>query len=114
MAVAITSPVPSRRRWRLALGLAVLAGAMLAGCAAGTNDVSNVDVPVAGFWPGVWHGLIYPVTFVISLFTRSVNMYEVHNNGAWYNFGFVLGIAILHTIFAGPARASRRRRERSE
>src|SRR6266540_7215050 len=93
-----------RRRRAAAIGLTVLAAAVLAGCAAGPNDVSSVDIQLAGFWPGVWHGLIYPVTFVISLFTKSVNIYEVRNNGGWYNFGFVLGIAILHTIFAGPAR----------
>lgn len=85
---------------------------VLAGCAAGPNNVSTVDVgQVAGFWPGVWHGMIYPVTFIISLFNKNVNIYEVHNNGGWYNFGFVLGIAILHTIFAGPARAARGRKQ---
>jgi hypothetical protein len=88
----------------------VLSVVVLAGCAAGGNDVSNVAEPtVAGFWLGLWHGVIYPISFVISLFTKSVNVYEVHNNGGWYNFGFVLGIAVLHTVFAAPARSSRRR-----
>src|SRR5437660_8312707 len=60
----------------------VLTVVALAGCAAGPNNVSNVDVAqVAGFWPGVWHGMIYPVTFVVSLFNKNVNLYEVHNNG---------------------------------
>jgi len=36
---------------------------------------------VAGFWLGLWHGLIAPITFVISLFSDNVNFYEVHNNG---------------------------------
>lgn len=91
----------------------VVAAVVLAGCAAGANDTPNADVQqLAGFWLGVWHGVIYPVTFIISLFNRNVNLYEVHNNGGWYNFGFVLGIAILHTIFAGPARAARSRPSR--
>jgi len=48
----------------------------------------------AGFWAGLWHGLIIFFTFVISLFTDSVTVYELNNNGNWYNFGFVLGAMI--------------------
>ena len=48
----------------------------------------------AGFWAGLWHGLICVITFIISLFTDSVDMYEVSNNGGWYNFGFLLGAMI--------------------
>jgi len=48
----------------------------------------------AGFWSGLWHGLISPITFIISLFTKSVGIYELNNTGGWYNFGFILGIAI--------------------
>ena len=61
---------------------------------------------MAGFWLGVWHGIIAPLTFIISLFTESVTLYEVHNNGAWYDFGFVLGAGILF----GGGRGVRRRR----
>lgn len=78
----------------------VLVGGMLllAACAAGVNPevgVSPPDGDVAGFWLGLWHGVIAPVTFVISLFTDNVSLYEVHNNGNWYDFGFVLGAGIL-------------------
>ena len=52
------------------------------------------DEKPAGFWAGLWHGLICVITFIISLFTDSVEMYEVSNNGGWYNFGFLLGAAI--------------------
>lgn len=48
----------------------------------------------AGFWAGLWHGLIVVITFIISLFTDSVTIYEVNNSGGWYNFGFVLGLLI--------------------
>jgi hypothetical protein len=58
----------------------------------------------AGFWTGLWHGLICFVTFIISLFTDSVGIYEVHNTGRWYNFGFVLGalIGLGHGGLWGP------------
>ena len=87
----------------LALGVAV-GGLVLAACAPGANDVAaGGGQELAGFWPGLWHGIITPVTFVISLFNDNVNIYEVHNNGNWYNFGFVLG---LSAVFGSGSRAS--------
>jgi hypothetical protein len=81
-----------------ALAVVLVAIALLASCAAGPNDVEKTPGPkgkVAGFWLGLWHGLISPITFVISLFTKTVRLYEVHNNGGWYNFGFVLGAGLF-------------------
>ena len=78
--------------------LLVLLVLVLAGCAAGTNPGAGTAAEsghIAGFWPGLWHGIIAPITFVISLFNDGVNVYEVHNNGNWYNFGFVLGAVFL-------------------
>ena len=48
---------------------------------------------VAGFWGGVWHGLIAPITFIVSLFNPDVNIYETNNNGRWYEFGFLIGLS---------------------
>jgi hypothetical protein len=88
----------------------------LAACAAGPNNVAQVDAPhIAGFWLGLWHGVISPITFLISLFNHNVNIYDVHNNGNWYNFGFMIGVS---AVFSGTARsgaaARPRRRCRSE
>jgi len=94
----------------LLVSLAVAVAMILAGCAAGANPTEGMLVPddnIAGFWSGLWHGVISPVTFIISLFSDNVNIYEVHNNGGWYNFGFLFGMSI---IFGGPARASASRR----
>ena len=60
-------------------------------CAPGNK---RFDEKPAGFWAGLWHGFIIVITFVISLFTDSVHMYEVNNSGSWYNFGFLLGAMI--------------------
>lgn len=49
----------------------------------------------AGFWAGLWHGAICCITFIISLFTDKVTIYEVNNTGSWYNFGFILGILLF-------------------
>ena len=90
------------------LCLVFLAVLMLAGCAAGPNTAAYTaaaDGSVAGFWLGLWHGMISPITFIISLFSNNVHFYEVHNNGGWYNFGFVLGAGIL----GGSSRAASKR-----
>jgi hypothetical protein len=82
---------------------------VVSACVAGPNPARNTlreDGSVAGFWKGLWHGVISPVTFIISLFSESVHFYEVHNNGGWYDFGFVLGAGIL----AGGGSAARKRR----
>jgi hypothetical protein len=67
-------------------------------CAPGANDLEKTpdrEGKISGFWKGLWHGLIAPITFIISIFSKSVRFYEVHNNGAWYNFGFVLGAGLF-------------------
>ena len=65
----------------------------------------------AGFWLGLWQGMISPFTFVISLFTDDVNIYEVRNNGNWYDFGFILGVSVAFSgAGAGGGSASRARR----
>jgi hypothetical protein len=46
----------------------------------------------AGFLGGLWHGIIAPLTFIVSLFAREVSIYETNNNGRWYEFGFMIGI----------------------
>ena len=91
--------------------LVVLAALVLAACAAGPNTVAgtpDADGDVAGFFLGLWHGVIAPITFVISLFADGVNVYDVHNNGGWYNLGFVLSAGIL---FGGGFLGGRRRSE---
>jgi hypothetical protein len=49
------------------------------------------DAEPAGFWVGYWHGLIAPIAFLVSLFNPEVGIYETHNNGKWYDLGFILG-----------------------
>ncbi len=58
-----------------------------------------------GFWLGLWHGFIAPVTFIVSLFSDAVRVYAVPNLGRWYDFGFMLGIGgFSGGVFAGSRR----------
>ena len=63
---------------------------MLTACAPG-DGASSAEHP-AGFFSGVWHGWIAPVSLVISLFNKHINIYEVYNVGFWYDFGFYMAI----------------------
>ncbi|MFY9814657.1 MAG: hypothetical protein WCF70_05880 [Dehalococcoidales bacterium] len=86
---------------------------LVAGCAPGPNPALNtLDAAgkTAGFWWGLWHGIISPVTFIISLFNKHVNIYDVYNDGNWYNFGFILGVLI---IFGGGGQGAKRKAKKS-
>ena len=101
-------------RTKIIVGI-LLVLVVLAGCAPGPNrlaDVPNDEGEVAGFWMGLWHGFASPVMFIISLFNKSVEVYEVHNNGGWYTFGFLLGASIILGGSSGGSACRRRRRHR--
>jgi len=97
----------------LTLTVLVLALALVMGCVPGSNQLVNSpdeDGKVASFWHGLWHGFIALFTFIVSLFSDNVRMYEVHNSGNWYNFGFLLGVMIFFGGGGGGThRCSRRR-----
>ena len=86
---------------------------ILAGCAPGPNQsqgTASTHDGVAGFWLGLWQGFIAPFVFVVSLFKGGLSIYEVHNNGAWYNLGYLFGLACF--FGGGGNRAATRRRSR--
>ena len=87
-------------------GLALLL-LVIAGCAAGN---ARFEARPAGFWAGLWHGLICVITFIISLFTNKVQMYEVNNAGGWYNLGFLIGVACFFGGSWGSHHKARRRK----
>lgn len=108
----MTPQPPTRSRARrvivpaVVVALSVLA---LSACAAGPNPALDTGPDPAGFWLGLWQGFILPVTFVVSLFTDDVSIYEVQNSGGWYDFGYVLGlVAVLGGGGGGGSAAARR------
>jgi len=94
--------------WTLVV-IVLLALSLLAGCAPGPNQLKGTAGEhhgVAGFWLGVWQGFIAPFVFVVSLFRSDLGIYETHNNGAWYNFGYLFGLACF---FGGSGNRTRRK-----
>jgi len=83
----------------------VIALALLLTACIATESAIAISPSGPGFWLGVWHGFIFPVTFVFSLFTDDVAIYAVPNNGTWYDAGYFVGIVFLGV----GARSSRRR-----
>ena len=102
--VQVNTPVPNPQGGTPAPGGQIeVPGLSIQVYAPGPNPLLNTPDAhgrPAGFWLGVWHGVISPVTLVASFVTRqNVQIYEVHNEGSLYNLGFFLGILIMPAVF---------------
>lgn len=62
----------------------------LSGCTPG--DGANSESRLAGFFTGIWHGWIAPVTLIFSIFNKNIGIYEVYNTGFWYDLGYYMAI----------------------
>ena len=78
---------------RLRAPAALAAVLLLAACA--TQSSAGVEAEAPGFLLGLWHGFIFPVAWVISLFMPDAAVYAVPNNGGWYDFGYFIGVVFL-------------------
>ncbi len=89
--------VPHTRALRFAPSspvFSLLPALLLAGCAASQNAAA-VAPQAPGFLLGLWHGFIFPIAWIVSLFMPDVSVYAVPNNGGWYDFGYFVGIVFL-------------------
>jgi hypothetical protein len=75
---------------QLRTGLALAALVLLAACA--TQAPAGTAPGAPGFLFGLWHGFIFPIAWILSLFMPEVAVYAVPNEGGWYDFGYFLGI----------------------
>jgi hypothetical protein len=110
--VQVNTPVPNTQAGTPAPnGQINVPGVSIQTFAPGPNPLVNTADAygrVAGVLLGLWHGIISPVTLVISFFNKGVQMYEVRNDGSQYNLGFLLGVALVFVIL-GAIVGSRRR-----
>ncbi len=82
---------------------------LLTACTAGNPQFTN-DAP-AGFWYGLWHGVISFISLIIHLFNDAIVVYETNNTGGWYDFGFLLGVI---AIWGGGSHVSCKSAERKK
>jgi hypothetical protein len=63
---------------------------MFSGCFPGGSSYSPQEP--AGFFSGVWHGWIAPLSLIVGLFKDGIRVYEPFNTGWWYDFGFYIAV----------------------
>lgn len=63
---------------------------ILTGCVPGDGSYSTTNP--AGFFWGIWHGWIAPISLILSFFKDGYRIYEVFNTGFWYDFGFYIAV----------------------
>jgi hypothetical protein len=74
-------------RHKLALAFLLFCLILLTtGCLPG--DGASTRSNPAGFFSGIWHGWIAPVSLVLGFFNRMIRIYEPLNSGWWYDLGF--------------------------
>jgi hypothetical protein len=74
----------------LFLTLAAALAFTVFGCFPGTS-VYSPQAP-AGFFSGLWHGWIAPVSLIVGFFRPDVRIYETFNTGWWYDLGFYIAV----------------------
>ena len=90
--------------------LSALFVAMLALAACAAHQASTAVQPEApGFLLGMWHGFIFPLAWIVSIFLPGVAVYAVPNNGGWYDFGYFIGIVFLGVGSHGSRKAAANR-----
>lgn len=66
----------------------------------------------SGFFMGIWHGWIAPISLVVGLFKPEIRIYDIYNTGWWYDCGFYIaiisGFGGISLARRGPGRKERR------
>lgn len=78
----------------------------LAGCIPG--DGKHTDEKPAGFFWGIWHGWIAPISLIWGIFDPYIRLYEPNNTGWAYDFGFYIAII---SGFGGISFSRRKRKK---
>ena len=79
----------------LLLALVVL----MTGCATQIDTTNCINTEPSGFFWGWWNGATMFFSFIGSLITNDIVIYDINNNGGWYDLGFILGNGSLFGLF---------------
>lgn len=73
----------------------ILVMSVMTGCLAGPRSPYAAGSLDAGFFTGLWHGILAPLTLIASFLNENVRMYEAANSGPEYDLGFLMGVILL-------------------
>ncbi len=78
-------------RYFISVAMLFIIMSLLTGCVPG-DGANNAQHPAGFFW-GIWHGWIAPISLIIGvLFNHNIRLYEVFNSGLWYDVGFYIAV----------------------
>lgn len=78
------------RRKAFVIILLLVVICLLVGCLPGDGK-NSIENPAGFFW-GVWHGWLAPLSVIIGFFNRTIRVYEVFNRGWSYDVGFYMAV----------------------
>ena len=78
------------KRQILTISLLLSTMAVFTGCFPGGGHATPAEP--AGFFTGIWHGWIAPLSLIVGLFKDGVRVYEINNTGWWYDLGFYMAV----------------------
>lgn len=55
------------------------------------SKYKDIGAQQASFLSGIWHGLLMPILFIVSVFNHRVSIYETNNNANLYHLGYLIG-----------------------
>jgi hypothetical protein len=79
-----------KRQILIAIILTLMVILIFSSCAPGSGR--HHAEKKAGFFTGIWHGWIAPITLIIGIFKPAIRVYEKFNTGWWYDFGFYIAV----------------------
>ena len=85
--------------------LLLIAIITIVGCMPGDGN-RTADQPAGFFW-GVWHGLIAPISLIWGLFNSEIRLYEPQNTGWAYDLGFYLAVIGCFSGFSSSSRSKK-------
>ncbi|MEX0974035.1 MAG: hypothetical protein WD024_01600 [Bacillota bacterium] len=98
----------SRKVLLLIVAVAALS-VLLAGCLPG-DGAAKPSKPAGFFW-GIWHGWVAPVSLIAEIFRKDIRIYEPANSGLWYDLGYYMavvsgfgGLSLFHRRNSGRNR----------
>ncbi len=92
-------------KWIILVLVIIITASLLSGCIPG--DGKNTNDNKAGFFWGIWHGWLAPISLIISIFKDNISIYEVSNVGWLYDFGYYIAVI---SGFGGVALSRKKRR----